>query len=183
MAFSLIASLAIVILQVRYIKRRIEETTLFWLYGLILFILIIVGFLYHIEIIILFPMIFIFSRIIKLFKLSSKSLSYLVCVSLLLLVTYCQFFNGVFFTDYEEFSEIHRRASAYHGYFPIKLVPDGDKYTIYSLELGFKLWGGKSFQDTIWLKGTDVIHYQSNCGFGEMCNQSFEYGSNTPYAP
>lgn len=34
MAFSLIASLAIVILQVRYIKRRIEETTLFWLeYG------------------------------------------------------------------------------------------------------------------------------------------------------
>ena len=146
------------------------------MYGIITLILIVVGFLYQ-ELIIILPIAFIYFILWKYKKPGDPNfISYLICVSLLIIVSYCQFLNGIFSMKATDYFKVYREASYHHEYFPLKVVSFKDKYNIKSIELGMR-WKEKAFQETIWFDRDQLIYSHDNCGFGEMCPVEFKYGT------
>ncbi len=179
MVFSILLLIIIMTLQILYLKGGNKLKSLVTVNGILLFVLVLVGFLY-IELILVLPIVCIILLAKRYKFVSSNVLSFLMSLVLFFIVVYCQFFNGILSMNSSDFYKVYNKANYHHEFFPIKIKQSKNQFIIYSVELAIR-WKEKPFQETVWLDGKELLYSHDKCGFGEMCAYEYKYGSNKPY--
>lgn len=179
MIFSILIIILICLIQHSLIKGKIKQISLLKWYGIIMIILIGVGFLYQ-ESLLILAIVFICFVLWRYRVVKAKQISYLMCITLILTAFYCHFFNGLIFMKGEDYFKIYSKAHYHHEFFPIRIISSKDETIIKSVELGIR-WKEKAFQETVWLDGNELIYAHDNRGFGESNLIQYKYGTKIPY--
>jgi hypothetical protein len=137
-----------------------------------------IGFLFK-ELVFVLPVMVLVLLFVRLKLIPLRYISYIICIGLVCIVVYNQFFNGLLYMNNKEFNKVHKIVNPYHGLFPLQIISNEDSYIINSWQHGIR-FKEIPFQENVWLRGDELIYTHDNCGFGEMCVYEYIYGSEHP---